>query len=110
MGIDRRLTIRFVGDEYERVAAQAERHGMRVSTYLRQKAVEEERVFRDPEVVQLLKDIHFELRRLNVRTAATGEASVRDVLREVYGLLRRVEDVLLMRGGGRHGNHKAAAD
>lgn len=109
---EKRMTIRMTQEEFDKVQTTAARYGMSASSFIRKKSAEEENVFRNPELTDLLRKIHAELRQVNITATASTEKKLTRVfcetLLDVYGILQRVEGILLRKGGS-DGYHKAAS-
>lgn len=110
---EKRVTIRLSHVDFERLKTTAEKYGLTISSYIRKKSGEGESVFRDPEVTHLLREIHSELRTANVTISKNSEKDPgqinRDALKNVYGALQQVENILLHKGGS-DGYHKVASN
>ena len=108
MAKEKRLTIRLSEEEENAVRERAAKFQMPVSRYIRTKVVTDDVVMWDPEVMNLLRNIHKELRAVNVAMPASHESDTfglfKVALKTVYDSLQRIENILLRRGGnyGRH--------
>jgi len=111
---EKRVSVRLSTEELETVRQKAESVGMDVSEYIRIRIVEQvKRVFYDPTMTAVMREVRDELRRIcvcagQVAAAAQGEdlsvtaaiTEIKELLQEILSTVKNYEQILLsMRGG-----------
>ena len=111
---EKRVSVRLSTEELETVRHNAESVGMDVSEYIRIRIVEQvKRVFYDPVMTAVMREVRDELRRIcvcagQVAAAPQGEdlsataaiTEMKELLQEILSTVKIYEQILLsMRGG-----------
>lgn len=110
---EKRVSVRLSEEELETVQNNAESVGMELSEYIRIRTVEQiKRVFYDPTMTELMREVRDELRRIcvcagQVAAATQGEnlsattaiTEMKELLQEILSTVKNYEQILLsMRG------------
>ena len=111
---EKRVSVRLSEEELETVKKNAESVGMELSEYIRIRIVEEvKRVFYDPTMTAVMREVRDELRRIcvcagQVASAAQEEdlsvtaaiTEMKELLQEILSTVKNYEQILLSIRGG----------